>query len=151
MTPEELKQQFQERHQQAVNEFGPAERLIDTNAVKTWHTKTVVDHVSDFDGISYDYENPIPVYSGDKQVGSALLTIEGYAVKAELFTEYGVPERLDVENGNSVYIKLHAYAEKEYVRVRDGVESLPGARFVVTSLEFTKEPQLRGLPISSVL
>lgn len=48
----------------------------------------------------YRYENPVPVFSSDDQLlGFARLYPEDGVLMSELFLNYSIPERLDIENG----------------------------------------------------
>lgn len=51
-------------------------------------------------GVEPRWENPVPVYSGSKLVGAAVLDVQAGDLYANLMLDYETPERMDIETRN---------------------------------------------------
>lgn len=77
------------------------DRYIDDD-VKLWRFQSVVLHRLEGE-TEYRVRNPIPVTAGGKLVGFASIFCEYGRLIADVAVDYGLPERLDVENGKKLY------------------------------------------------
>lgn len=77
----------------------------------------------------YIYSNPVSVTSEDGQlIGAARIFVQGDTLAADLFLNYSIPERLDIENGEKYYLKAVA------------VRLLPNSVQSIDSLVLDKTP-----------
>jgi hypothetical protein len=73
-----------------------------------WEIKAKVLELSkDEQLIDWRFANPIPVLSSGKVVGYAALNKDGADIYADVFIDYNIPERLDVEAGTKVWAVPH--------------------------------------------
>lgn len=68
---------------------------------KTWRPTAIMP---DFPTKNLHWENPVLVYSGTSLVGAAYLSLDAGVVVARASLLYGLPERLDVESGQDVFL-----------------------------------------------
>jgi hypothetical protein len=77
------------------------DRVIEEEYV--WTFDAIV--LSEFDpGIQYQWMNPVQLFASGKLVGVGNLRSGPKGLVAQCIADYAIPERLDVEAGNKVYV-----------------------------------------------
>lgn len=109
--------EMEERHKNAVNDFGLPDRLIVAEDAKLWRITGQVDVV--FSHESWSWPDIIPVFSGDKEIGAATMYPVGNAtLVASATVTHDLPERLDYENGETFgLLAAKSYPEEDVIRV----------------------------------
>lgn len=98
-----LAETFEENHQKALAEFGPAIE-IDVDDVKFWRFTGMVDISTSLSLVALDLSDLVDVIYEGKLCGSAVLRYEGPWLMADCVVDAAIPARLDFENGESLYL-----------------------------------------------
>lgn len=86
---------------------------------RLWRPRAVVVDLSNENRVTdFRWETPIPVFSGNRCVGSATLERSGTQVVASLCLDYNIPERLDVENQTPVWA-LPNVLFRSFIQIRE--------------------------------
>lgn len=91
------------------------DRVIDGADVKTLNVKGIVAFLDspsmDFTGTAIYLDNPVPVLGlGDNQIGHATVSLKesgSGSLMADVFLRYDSEERLLIDNGEDLYLKLN--------------------------------------------
>lgn len=109
----------------AAPEQEVVEKVVTEETGKTFDFKADVFYFDDINlktrKVNYSnceviFKNPLPVYSGDKVIGSATVelasSLDGKVLEAEFFLDNATPERLDIETKSiPLYPHLDCYCE----------------------------------------
>jgi len=100
-----IKDLFEQKHQETLKDFGTAEREIDGTEVKIWNFNGPVAVVYNHE--SWAWPEIITVVDEDgNRLGAASLYPVQNKLWANVSADFNIPERLDFENGKSFYLSL---------------------------------------------
>lgn len=88
------------------------------------------------------FESPVPIWSGDRELGFASLRVsDSNVVTADCFLVVDCPERLDIENQDALWLLPHITVQRRWPY--NGTRPV---KVTVTRLEFHKEVDDISLP-----
>jgi hypothetical protein len=92
-------------------------------------------------GVEYRWQNPVPVYSGGRLVGAAVLENHVGDLYANVMVDYETPERMDIETRNIWAIPDRVKIARTYRPCECGQAQVPcGQVMTVGALRLSLQP-----------
>lgn len=131
MSFDDFKKQMEELHKRNVQAMGPTERLVLQEDVKLWHiTATIVRKVDRTERFRWPDIVPVTDASGTV-IGAASILPSGDNLMAQATVDYNTPERLDYENGRTLFL----YGEDEGITYLEDLYEYEIPKLVLTDNE----------------